>query len=297
MEIQELETFATIVQQGSFSGAAKKTGYSQAAVTIHIKNLEEELHIKLFDRLGKKISLTSHGKIFYNHVIDVLNTLTMAKESLSSETDLQGAICIGTIDSLCSSVFSDLITQFHERYPHVTVSIITDTIDGLIRRLNNNDVDFVYLADKKWEHPNWIKVLEEEENVVFISAPNHPLANRQDISLSELFSYPFLLTERNASYRQILDHTLAQMHLEISPFLESTNTDLLLDMIKRNAGITFLPVYVIQDALKSQTISLLDVPSLNIHIWRQIFYHKDKWVSREMKAFFDMVQQNACASQ
>ena len=64
MELQELETFVTIVQQGSFSKAAEKTGYSQAAVTIHIKNLEKELNIRLFDRLGKKSALPVMEKFF-----------------------------------------------------------------------------------------------------------------------------------------------------------------------------------------------------------------------------------------
>lgn len=295
MELQELETFVTIVQQGSFSKAAEKTGYSQAAVTIHIKNLEKELNIRLFDRLGKKISLTGHGKIFYHHIIQALNSLTLARESLSSEAHLSGTICIGTIDSLCSSLFEQLITRFHERYPDVTVSIITDTIDGLIQKLNNNDIDFVYLADRKWNDSNWIKVLEEEENVVFISSPTHPLAGKEEISPDELFSYPFLLTEKNASYRQILDQTLAGMKLTISPFLESTNTDLLLKMIQKDAGISFLPEYVIKQALESESITVLQVPSLKTRIWRQLFYHKDKWVSREMNAFFELIQNQGTA--
>lgn len=291
MELQELETFVTIVQQGSFSKAAEKTGYSQAAVTIHIRNLEKELNIRLFDRLGKKISLTSHGKIFYHHSLQALNSLTLAKESLTQENDLSGAIRIGTIDSLCSSLFCNLIQMFHNQYSKVTVSITTDTIDGLITRLNKNDVDFVYLADKKWEHTNWIKILEKEEKVIFLTSPSHPLVNKKNISITELLSYPFLLTEKNASYRQLLDQSLAQMNTKICPFLESTNTDLLLDLIQKdNSGITFLPEYVVQKALENQTIKKIDVPDLEMVIWRQIFYHKDKWVSREMKAFFEIAQ-------
>lgn len=296
MELQELETFVNIVQQGSFSKAAEKSGYSQAAVTIHIKNLEQELNIRLFDRLGKKISLTSHGKIFYQHTLQALNSLTLARECLTSEEDLSGAIRIGTIDSLCSSMFCSLIQNFHEHYPHVRVSIVTDTIDGLIHRLNKNDIDFVYLADKKWDSSNWVKVLEEEENVVFLCSPSHPLANTKNLSIKKLLAYPFLLTEKNASYRQLLDQALAEINLDIDPYLECTNTDLLLDMIQKDStGITFLPEYVARRALENNRIIELPVSSFHIQIWRQIFYHKDKWVSREMKAFFDIAQ-NACAS-
>ena len=81
------------------------------------------------------------------------------------------------------------------------------------------------------------------------------------------------------------------MNTKICPFLESTNTDLLLDLIQKdNSGITFLPEYVVQKALENQTIKKIDVPDLEMVIWRQIFYHKDKWVSKEMKAFFEIAQ-------
>lgn len=85
------------------------------------------------------------------------------------------------------------------------------------------------------------------------------------------------------------------MKLTISPFLESTNTDLLLKMIQKDAGISFLPEYVIKQALESESITVLQVPSLKIRIWRQLFYHKDKWVSREMNAFFELIQNQGTA--
>ena len=104
MEIQELISFTTIVQQGSFSKASKKLDYCQGSITIHIKNLERELGVQLFDRLGKKVTLTNHGKTFYQHCLKILDDISCAKEAINPSLELNGHLTIGTIDSLCSSI-------------------------------------------------------------------------------------------------------------------------------------------------------------------------------------------------
>lgn len=83
MEIQELISFTTIVQQGSFSKASKKLDYCQGSITVHIKNLERELGVQLFDRLGKKVTLTNHGKTFYQHCLKILDDISCAKEAIN----------------------------------------------------------------------------------------------------------------------------------------------------------------------------------------------------------------------
>ena len=285
MEIQELITFVTIVKQGSFCKASQKLGYSQAAVTIHIKNLETELNVKLFDRLSKKTTLTSYGKIFYEHSIQILNELSIAKESVTSTDELYGTLTIGTTDSLCASHIPELLFQFHKIHPYVSISIITDTIDGLIHMLNNNDIDFAYLVDQKIVDSHFIKVIEQEERAVFVASKNHPLINQKYLDLKTILSYPFILTEKDASYRQLLDYPLTSRRLEIKPIIQAKSTNLILEMMKYNMGISFLPEFVLNDDFKK-----LEVSDFQISIYKQVLYHKNKWVSKEMKAFFQLLE-------
>lgn len=105
MELREIRTFLQIAQKQSFSKAAEALGYSQAAVTVQIKQLEEELGIHLFDRLGKKTVLTHHGEIFYRYAVTILGTVADAKKAVSASTELSGDLTIGTIESICESIF------------------------------------------------------------------------------------------------------------------------------------------------------------------------------------------------
>ena len=104
MEFREISTFLQVAQHQSFSKAAKQLGYSQAAVTIQIKQLENELGVHLFDRIGKQISLTHQGQVFYQYAVAIQKDLAQARGAVSDASTLNGKLCLGTIESICASI-------------------------------------------------------------------------------------------------------------------------------------------------------------------------------------------------
>ena len=97
MEVRQLNTLIRAAQFQSFSKAAESLGYSQSAVTVQIKALEEELGVRLFDRMGKRIALTDTGERFLSHACDVMNQVNQARMSVTSTAELHGSLHIGTI--------------------------------------------------------------------------------------------------------------------------------------------------------------------------------------------------------
>ena len=199
MEFREIATFLQAAQLKSFSKAAKKLNYSQGTVTIQIKNLEEELGVRLFDRIGKQISLTSRGEQFYQYAVTLMKNMEEIKCSLSDSRELTGSLALGTIESLCSSLLPPILSEYHRRFPKVNVSVVIDSPRVLLDRLNDNSLDIVYFLDKRISDPRWIKVLEEPEDIVFAASSLHPLAVRSGLKLDEIISHPFLLKEKAAS--------------------------------------------------------------------------------------------------
>ena len=287
MEINQLITFVTIAKCQSFSKAATKLDYSQAAVTIQIKNLEKELQCQLFDRLGKQVSLTARGSQFYPHAMQILKDLAIAKESIASSDELHGFLRLGTIDSLCASL-SHLLLHYHKQFPHVTMSITTTSIDGLLMKLKQNEIDIAYLADRQIEDIQLMKAFEKEEAACFVCDTHHPLLQEKNLSFDQILAQPLILTERNASYRTLLDLDLQKKGYEVHPIIESENTDLILSMIQNTQNITFLPYYLIQPYIKDGTLAKLPL-DYTIPITRQLLYHKEKWVSPEMQAFIALL--------
>ena len=286
MEFREISTFLQVAQYQSFSKAARHLGYSQAAVTIQIKQLEQELGVHLFDRIGKQISLTHQGQVFYQYAVSIRNDLEQAKNAVSDPSTLSGKLCLGTIESICASIFPDLLAEYHRLHPEVTISIVTDSPGVLLDRMNENTIDIVYLLDRRIYDNRWCKTLEEPEENIFVASPDHELALvKRELELDEVLRFPFFLTEKDASYRHMLEQYLASINRSVKPFLEIGNTEFIIHMLLKNTGISFLPKFTVQRELQQKQLTALNVRGFQMQTWRQIFYHKDKWVTREMQEF------------
>ena len=286
MEFREISTFLQVAQYQSFSKAARHLGYSQAAVTIQIKQLEQELGVHLFDRIGKQISLTHQGQVFYQYAVSIRNELEQAKNAVSDPSTLSGKLCLGTIESICASIFPDLLAEYHRLHPEVTISIVTDSPGVLLDRMNENTIDIVYLLDRRIYDNRWCKTLEEPEENIFVASPDHELALvKRELELDEVLRSPFFLTEKDASYRHMLEQYLASINRSVKPFLEIGSTEFIIHMLLKNTGISFLPKFTVQRELQQKQLTALNVRGFQMQTWRQIFYHKNKWVTREMQEF------------
>lgn len=291
MDFRGINTFIHVANQESFSKAADILGYTQAAVSIQIKQLESELGTRLFDRIGKHISLTHQGKIFYQYALHISNEIEEIKDVLSDSQDLTGTLRIGTIESICASILPDILSEYHKLHPQVEISIITDSPEALLDMMNKSRVDLVYFMDKRMYDPKWVKVLEEPENIIFIGSNDHPCTKKSPLMLSEIIKEPFILTERYASYRFILDQYLAAYGLEIHPRVESSSTDFIIQMLLKNEFLSFVPQFTVREQIAQGILTPITVSDFDMHIWRQIVYHKDKLLTREMKAFFQLVKE------
>ena len=288
MELREINTFLHVAKLRSFSKAAVQLGYTQAAVTIQIHNLEHELGVHLFDRIGKQTTLTHQGSVFYEYATSVMRELAQARDTLANPQELTGHLCIGTIESVCAGILPKLLRTSHKLHPKVTVRIIIDSPGAILEKMNNNLVDIAYFLDRQVYDTKWEKVLEQPEKVCFVASSRHPLASRQELELDEIIGLPFISTERDASYRYLLEQYLAARGKEIRPFLEIGNTEFIINQLRHNLGISLLPEFTIQKDLEQGILTALQVKDFQLKVWRQILYHRDKWVSREMSSFLEL---------
>lgn len=290
MELRTLATFVKVAQCNSFSKAAQELGYSQAAVTIQIQQLEQELQTTLFDRFHKHIQLSEQGTLFLLHAQEILQAVDRAKRSMNEQKEPEGHLRIGTIESLCTSLFPTLIAQYHHQYPKVSITMECGSPNQLIQLLYQNKLDLIYLLDQPIYDLHLCKVIEEQEEVVFVCAPNHPLTKKTSITLQDLCPEEWILTEANASYRCAFHDCLAQHDISISATLEVGNIDLIISLIKDSFGISFLPKSVLLPYLNNHQLVELHPQDCTFHIYRQLLYHKNKWLTSPMQAFIQMIE-------
>ena len=289
MELRTITTFVRVGELRSFSRAAQQLGYSQSAVTVQIRQLEEELDTRLFERIGKQVRLTREGEAFLPRALDVLNTMRAARESVHPPDHPTGSLRIGTAESLLSSVLPPILMEFSRQCPHVQLSTCTGSPRQLFEMVRQNDVDLLYFLDERTNFPEWVKVAERRESAIFVASALHPLARCKGISLERLLQEPFLLTEKGISYRYTMEQVLAAEGVEIRPFLETGNTDIITKMLLKNIGVSFLPEYVVHDAILEGQLAALDVDCPAISMWSQLVYHRNKWITPQMEIFLDLM--------
>ena len=290
MEFRQLQTFVTITHAESFSRAAELLGYSQSAVTVQIRLLEEELQVRLFDRMGKKTVLTAQGRQLLEYANRIIQEVNQAKSAIVQDTELSEPLHVGTLESLCFSKLPPLLGYFRSNYPKVPVKVTTATPKELIAMMEKNQLDHICFLDRPRYNNNWNKELEVREPIVFVTSPESPLASRKGLRLVEILDEPFFLTEKNENYRRELDQYLESRDRVITPFLEASNTEFIIQMIRRNRGVSFLPYFAVQESVRAGQLAVLDVTDFGVAMYRQIFYHKNKWKTREMGEFIRLAK-------
>ena len=277
MELRTINTFLHIAELHSFSRAARELGYSQSAVSAQVAQLEAELETPLFDRVGKTVRLTDAGQTFLTYARSLLATAEQAKAALQPARQVSGTLRVALADSVCSTFLPDLLQRYHALCPQVELVLRTATDDEMLQMLGSNQIDLAY-------------TLDEPEPICVVAPAGHPLAGQAEVTLQELAGQEFLLTERGMSYRDALDQCMAAQGLAIKPFLELGSASLLCQMVEHGMGLSFLPEYIVQNALAAGTLSRLNVPACRVEMRRQLFYHRDKWLTPQMKAFITLVQ-------
>jgi len=284
MDLKNLSTFVHVAEAGSFTRAGERLGYSQSAVSIQIKQLETELGFRLFDRIGHTVRLTSRGQetlLYAQRICRMCQEMTL---NGSHPHELTGELRLATGDSVCAHLFGRSFSRFREQYPGIALKVTTAGTDTLFDLLDHNGADIVCTLDSHIFHADYVIATEERVSVHFVAPAAHPLAKADTLSVEALLSQPFLLTEKGMSYRRLMDEALARRSLEIRPVLEMGRADVICRLVENGMGLSFLPDYVTEDAVRRGTVVRLAVPDCQAEVWLQLLYHRGKWLSPQMEA-------------
>ena len=282
MDLKNLTTFIHVAELGSFTKAGVALGCSQSTISFQIRQLEEELEFPLFERINRTVVLTEKGRevLAYAHQINKLTA--ELKQNIQSDTARAVRIRVAMSDSLCNSLLEDNFQQFLRANPGISLKIVAAGTEEMFRLLDHNEVDAILTLESHIYNTEYVIVREEKVEHHFVAAASSPLARAGQIPPEELVKQSFILTEKGMSYRRLLDEQLAQRSLEVNPVLEIGNPHLICQLVQQGVGISFLPDFVTEKAVKSGKLVFLEVPGIQVNIWKQLLHHRDKWISPQI---------------
>lgn len=288
MDIKNLTTFVQVAELGSFSRAGQRLGYSQPTISVQIKQLEEELGFRLFDRIGHAVRLTDKGRetLHYAQQVCRLCQQMTTDGDMAEQTAL---IRLATSDSLSACLLHDNFLRLRSGHPGISLKLTTAGTDEMFRLLDHNEVDLVCTLDSHIYNTNYVIAGEKKIGVHFVISAESHLAKKEILDKADLMGQQFLLTEKGMSYRRLLDEWLAKDSLEIRPVLETGRADIICSLVEQGVGMAFLPDFVTEQAVSRGTVVRLDAEEFHPELWQQLLYHREKWVSPAMQTVISLL--------
>lgn len=287
MDLRALNIFIEVAELGSFTRAGEKLGYSQPTISFQIKQLEKEMGVPLFDRIGHTVSLTDAGKDALSYAQTICHISQEMVLGSAGRREATGLLRLGMADSLCDPLIAGDFGSFRSQYPKVSLQIVTGDTGELLSYLDHNEADMICTIDDRVYDANYLIADEEEIGVRFIASAQSDLASRSEIPVEEVVERPFLLTEKGMSYRRVMDEKLARSSINIHPVLETGRADLICSLVEQDMGIGFLPDYVTEEGVRNGRLVRLNVPDFQVVVWKQLLYRREKWISLPMRAMID----------
>ncbi len=289
MEIRHLKTFATAAKAGSFAEAAKQLGYAPSTITAQIQLLEEELNIKLFDRLGKQISLSQPGKTLVTYAQQILK-LTDEAVSATCGTSTQGAIAIGISESLAVIRLPTVFESYRRQFLHSEIDLKFGPCCEFKDLLRKNIIDAAIWVDREILDPDLIIEAAYPETMFILCAPSSPLAKKKSIGPADLANES-LISETGCDYRKILEGMMAEVGAQFRSVMAVSSLQAERQFTASGLGVCLLAGTAVEQDVKEKRLVALPWTGPDFKIAVQIVYHKDKWISPALRAFLDLARQ------
>ena len=290
MELRNLITFTHVAELGNFTKAAEILGYSQSTVSFQIRQLEEELDCLLFERINHTVNLTQRGHELVHYAHQILALADEFKEKPNKEEAVTGHIHIVTPDSVCEDMVNRNYIRFHRQYPGITIRFTTADTNVMFDMLDHNEADLIITLDRHSYNKDYIIAKEQQLSMHFVTNSRSKYAGRKGLSIEDIAKEPFILTEYGQGYRRVFDRELAKKSIDITPVLEIGRTDIITSLLAQGDMISFLPDFVTKPLVDSGELCYLDVCDVNVEIWKQLIYHKNKWLSKSLKTLIDYIK-------
>lgn len=288
MEMRHVKTFCAIVKYGNFSKAAHALGYAQSTVTAHMKALENDLHIPLFDRLGKKVLLTKAGHQFHPYTLELLSIYEKAQEIPQNTDYLEGTLSITSNESLAVYRLPQLLRTYKQKNPKVNIVLETNTNEQALQKLREGETDVVFIIGESIEHNDFITRTFSNETFGWI-LPAYSAAHTNPFQL--LQETQFIFTEQSCGYRTMVDRFLRQSGNIPAKTFETSNVEVIKQSVMCELGISILPYIVVQESCQKEQLCFQPIETPSV-IQSHVIYHKSRWISPVLQSFLSLLERD-----
>ena len=286
MTIRSLEIFVKVAECGKMSEVARNMYITQSSVSQAISEIEKEYGVKLFDRISRKLYLTEAGKKllgYGRHLLAVNEEINDCMKHCAKNIRIR----VGATVTVGTCVISPIMLELYKVNPLIEPEVFVEDTRLIAKKLLNSELD-IAIVEGKIKHPDIVTKSIINDNLVLICSHKHEFYKRDSIEVSELSNQPLIMRELGSGTRAQLEKQLKELKIPMNIRWSCYNSEAILRAVVDNFGIAVISELLIEDYLKKHLLWACDIEGINLHRTFDIAYHRSKFFTENISAFFDI---------
>lgn len=273
----KLYSLLAVHSTGNFSRAAERLSLTQPAVSQHIRALEQELGVRLFDRVSNTMKLTHEGEIVIKYAKRMMALQTNMQGELATGKTQIASMAVGITHTAESNTIVEALARYAQCHENVTIKVITGAVVKLCDMLKNYEIDLAFIDGKKPD-PDLHYLMLDTDNLVLAVSPTHRLAQKNSVTITELKRERLILRLPTSSTRKLFASSLECNGMSLNEFnviLEMDNIAAIKDLIRRDFGVSVLARSACMDEISKGKIVALPIENLPMMMETNLAYAPD----------------------
>ncbi|CDL81984.1 DNA-binding transcriptional regulator YeiE [Xenorhabdus szentirmaii] len=276
--LRQLEIFAEVLKSGSTTQASLQLALSQSAVSASLTDLEGQLGVQLFDRVGKRLVTNEHGRLLYPRALALLEQAGEVEQLFKLEL---GALRLAASSTIGSYILPEMLARYRQDYPDTPLELNIGNTEDVIKAVVEFRVD-LGLIEGLCHEPELVTQPWMQDELIIFSSPDSPLL-QCSLTVQDLIQAPWILREKGSGTREVLDHLLFSHMPRFNIAMELGNSEAIKHAVQYGMGISCLSRRVVQEQLKNGTLREIVVPEMNLNRSLYLIHHRQKHMSSALQ--------------
>ena len=286
---RQLSVFEAVARNTSYTRAAEELHLTQPAVSMQVKQLEEQVGLPLFEQIGRKIYLTDAGREMHHYSRAIAQQMEEAERVMEELKGVRRGRLVIAVASTANYFATRLLATFSQRYQSITISLDVSNREGLLRHLESNDTDLVIMGRPPAQGLELVVEPFMENPLVIIAPPRHSLVGEKAISLERLQQETFVVRERGSGTRNAMERFFAEKGVDISTGMEMSSNEAIKQAVEAGLGLGIVSIHTLALELELKRLVVLDVQDFPILRHWYVVHLQGKRLSPVAQVFKDFV--------
>lgn len=292
MDLHQIEIFCELVRLRSFSKAAEALYLTQPTVSGHIKNLEEELGVRLLDRIGKRIIPTEEGNILFRYGQRLLALRDEARQEIAGVSGrLAGQLRLGGSTIPGAYILPSIIRAFKKNHPEISIQLLIEDTARVAASVLSGELCMGVVGARIKDPRLEIHTFLKDELVVAVPK-GHPWTKKRAVSVEDLKTEPFILREEGSGTRRIMEEKLEKAGIstrDLNVIAVMGSSDAVRQAVKAGLGVSILSIRALKDDIESGRIEAVRLKGVHIERNFYVILLRDRSRSAACRAFLDFL--------